>query len=872
MKGDSPQAIYLEQYQAPDFLIDTVDLEFKLEETQTTVTASIVFIKQAEAPLVLNGQELVLKSVKLDGQALTDEQYSCDQDSLSIERVPDRFELEVITAIKPHENLSLEGLYQSSGNYCTQCEAEGFRKITYFLDRPDVMATYTVTIIADRDLYPVMLSNGNLIDQGLLDNNQHWVKWHDPFKKPSYLFALVAGQLRFIEDTYQAMDGRDICLRIYVEPENIDKCAHAMQSLKKAMKWDEDKFGLVYDLDIYMIVAVNDFNMGAMENKGLNVFNSKYVLASPETATDMDYDGIESVIAHEYFHNWTGNRVTCRDWFQLSLKEGLTVFRDQEFSSDMTARAVKRIQDVRTLRSYQFAEDAGPMSHPVRPQSYVEINNFYTVTVYNKGAEVVRMYQSLFGVEGFRRGMDLYFSRHDGQAVTTDDFCAAMADANEADLSQFKRWYDQAGTPELQVTDTYSVESGEYTLSFSQTCPSGPDEAPKKPFYIPVLTALLGADGQVLIPQTDNTINVDDDGNMILIVKEPEQVFTFQGLDSKPIPSLLRGFSAPVKLHFPYSDQQLALLMNHDADSFNRWEAGQNLILNTIQDMMGQGISDDAPLISSLRNILLKKDIDKGILAEILTLPSEQYLAEIQGEQVDVDVIHDTLETLKTALATALKSELLACYQHNQDSSEYSFEAQAVARRRLKNTVLGYLMQLDDPQLLQLCEQQYRQANNMTDAIAALACLADREGELKLQVLDDFYQQWRHDPLVMDKWFIIQARSKATDTPERVRDLLEHEAFSIQNPNKVRSLIGSFAANPVYFHQADGAGYRFVADQLLILDTINPQIAARLLQAFSRWKRYDSQRKALMQAQLQRILSHEGLSADCFEIASKSLA
>ncbi len=877
MKGDSPKAIYLDQYQAPDFLIETVDLEFNLQAEQTTVKSTVLFIKQAEAPLVLSGQELVLKSVRLDNQDLTESQYVCDQDSLTIEQVPDRFELEIVTEIRPHENLSLEGLYQSSGNYCTQCEAEGFRKITYFLDRPDVMATYSVTIIADKDLCPVMLSNGNLVGEGILDDNRHWVKWHDPFKKPSYLFALVAGQLRYIEDSYRAMDGRDICLRIYVEPENIDKCTHAMQSLKKAMKWDEDKFGLVYDLDIYMIVAVNDFNMGAMENKGLNVFNSKYVLASPTTATDSDYDGIESVIAHEYFHNWTGNRVTCRDWFQLSLKEGLTVFRDQEFSSDMTARAVKRIQDVRILRAYQFAEDAGPMSHPVRPQSYVEINNFYTVTVYNKGAEVVRMYQSLFGVEGFRRGMDLYFSRHDGQAVTTDDFCAAMADANDADLSQFKRWYDQAGTPELKVTDAYAADTAEYTLTFTQSCPPTPGQQDKKPFYIPVVTALLSASGEVIRPLVDDGISIDDAGNMVLIVNENVQEFVFRGVDSRPVPSLLRGFSAPVKLDYQYSNDELAFLMHHDEDDFNRWEASQDLVVGTIQGMIrqrsdGQGYSIDPLLINTLRKLLRTKDINKGILAEILTLPSENYLAELQGEDVDVDIIHDVLEALKTELAAALMDELLDCYQRNQDTMEYSFDAEAVASRSLKNTVLAYLMQLEDEKLKQLCEQQYRQGNNMTDVITALACLADSEGELRQGVVEDFYQQWKHDPLVLDKWFAIQARSKAADTLTRVQGLLGHEAFSIKNPNKVRALIGSFTANPIHFHRADGDGYRFVAEQLLKLDQINPQVAARLLQAFSRWKRYDSQRRALMQAQLRRILAHEGLSTDCYEIASKSLA
>jgi len=877
MKGDSPSTIYLEEYQAPSFLIDKVDLEFTLLEHATSVKSNITFIKQQASALVLNGQELTLKSVKLDGRTLSDDEFSCDEDSLTIENVPERFVLEIVTEIKPHENLSLEGLYQSSGNYCTQCEAEGFRKITYFLDRPDIMAVFTVTIIADRDLYPVMLSNGNLQEQGELEDNLHWVKWHDPFKKPSYLFALVAGNLKFIEDTYSTLDNREICLRIYVEPENIDKCDHAMQSLKKAMKWDEDRFGLIYDLDIYMIVAVSDFNMGAMENKGLNVFNSKYVLASPTTATDCDYDGIESVIAHEYFHNWTGNRVTCRDWFQLSLKEGLTVYRDQEFSCDMTARAVKRIQDVRILRAHQFAEDAGPMSHPVRPQSYVEINNFYTVTVYNKGAEVVRMYQSLFGVEGFRRGMDLYFSRHDGQAVTTDDFFAAMADANKADITQFKHWYNQAGTPEVKVGGHYDESNRQYTLKFSQTCPDTPGQTNKEPFYIPVVTALISSDGQVLTPDVDENININDEGNMVLIVHQAEQTFVFQDIDSQPVPSLLRGFSAPVKLDFPYSDSELAFLMNHDEDDFNRWEASQNLILRTINNMIqqrinGQDYSVNPLLLTSLKNILLSEDVDKGLLAEILTLPSEQYLAELQVGEVNVDAIHDSLETLRTTIATELKDIFVTTYLSLQNKSEYQFNTQSVANRSLKNTVLKYLMQLNDSTIDNHCQRQYYDANNMTDAIAALSCFSDKDGDTREQVLTDFYQRWQDDTLVLDKWFAIQAYSRAPDTLERVLKLMQHKAFSIENPNKVRSLIGSFSGNPVHFHRADGKGYQFLADNILKLDAMNPQIAARLLKSFSRWKRYDSKRQQLMQAALEQILSHEGLSPDCYEIASKSLA
>jgi len=876
MKGDSPKAIYLDEYQSPDYLVETVDLDFLLTEENATVSTITQFVKQKEAPLVLNGQELELVSVKIDGRLLNDSEYSCDADFLTINELPDRFKLEVVTQTEPQNNTSLEGLYQSSGNFCTQCEAEGFRKITYFLDRPDVMAVYTTKIIADRDLYPVMLSNGNMIEKGELDGNRHWVKWHDPFKKPSYLFALVAGKLEFIEDTYKAMDGRDICLRIYVESENIDKCDHAMQSLKKSMLWDEQKYGLIYDLDIYMVVAVNDFNMGAMENKGLNVFNSKYVLASPQTATDNDYDGIESVIAHEYFHNWTGNRVTCRDWFQLSLKEGLTVFRDQEFSSDMTSRSVKRIQDVRILRSHQFAEDSGPMAHPVRPASYVEINNFYTVTVYNKGAEVVRMYQSLFGEEGFRRGMDLYFNRHDGQAVTTDHFLAAMSDANKYDLTQFKRWYSQAGTPEVSVSDEYNADTSIYTLKMQQYCSETADNSSKEPFFIPVLIGLLDSNGNNINPQSSG-YTTDEQGNILLVMKEPEQEFVFENIKEKPVPSLLRGFSAPVKIHYDYSDTDLAFLMISDSDDFNRWESGQNLLLRTIQYLIDNKIKDseaiiNSDLIEAFRKIITNTELDKGIVAEMLTLPSESYIAELQDDVIDVDAIHQSITAIKTTLARELKDDFLAIYKQNNSQTEYCFTNETVASRSLKNVALSYLAYLENDSGVSLCQEQYQLQHNMTDVIAALVCIVDYSNKVRQPVLNDFYKRWKDDVLVLDKWFFIQARSNASDTLENVLALLEHEAFSIKNPNKVRSLLGGFATgNPYYFHHESGRGYILIADQILRLDALNPQVAARLLQSFSRWKRYNDKRQSLMKEQLERILNHEGLSRDCYEIASKTL-
>ena len=876
MKGGSPKAIYLDEYQSPDYLIETVDLDFLLTEQNATVSVTTQFVKQKEAPLVLNGQELKLVSVKIDDRLLNDSEYSCDADFLTIKELPDRFKLEVVTQTEPQKNTSLEGLYQSSGNFCTQCEAEGFRKITYFLDRPDVMAIFTTKITADRDLYPVMLSNGNLIEKGELEGNRHWVKWHDPFKKPSYLFALVAGKLEFIEDTYKAMDDRDICLRIYVESENIDKCDHAMQSLKKSMLWDEQKYGLIYDLDIYMVVAVNDFNMGAMENKGLNVFNSKYVLASPQTATDNDYDGIESVIAHEYFHNWTGNRVTCRDWFQLSLKEGLTVFRDQEFSSDMTSRSVKRIQDVRVLRSHQFAEDAGPMAHPVRPASYVEINNFYTVTVYNKGAEVVRMYQSLFGEEGFRRGMDLYFNRHDGQAVTTDHFLAAMSDANKYDLTQFKRWYSQAGTPEISVSDEYDADQSTYKLKMQQHCAETADKSNKEPFFIPVLIGLIDSKGKNIQLQSSN-YSTDQQGNILLVMKDAEQEFVFENVKEKPVPSLLRGFSAPVKINYDYSDTDLAFLMINDSDDFNRWESGQNLLLRTVQNLIDNKAKNseatiNSDLIEAFRKILGNTELDKGIVAEMLTLPSESYIAEIQDGMVDVEAIHQSIAAIKTELASELKDAFLTVYKQNNRLSEYCFTNEEVASRSLKNIALSYLAYLEDDSGVSLCQEQYQLQHNMTDVIAALVCIVDYSNEVRQPVLNDFYKRWKDDVLVLDKWFFIQARSNANDTLDNVLSLLEHEAFSIKNPNKVRSLLGGFAAgNPYYFHHESGRGYALIADQILRLDALNPQVAARLLQSFSRWKRYDAKRQNLMKEQLKRILDHEGLSRDCYEIASKTL-
>jgi aminopeptidase N len=879
MKKGSPNTIYLKDYTPPPFFIEDVALEFQLGEEATLVYSTLVMRRNpdshVEDGLVLDGEQLELLSLKLDGVSLSKRQYHWDRGCLEIPQVPQRFILEIVTRIKPQENTSLEGLYKSSGNFCTQCEAEGFRKITYFLDRSDVMATYTTTIVADRDKYPVLLSNGNLIYSGELNDNRHYATWRDPFPKPSYLFALVAGDLVCDEGAYRTQSGREVALRIYVQEHNIDKCGHAMDSLKKAMSWDERTFGLEYDLDIYMIVAVDDFNMGAMENKGLNVFNSKFVLARPDTATDMDYAGIEGVIAHEYFHNWTGNRVTCRDWFQLSLKEGLTVFRDQKFSADMGSRAVKRINDVRLLRTYQFAEDASPMAHPVRPQSYMEINNFYTVTVYEKGAEVVRMYHTLFGEEGFRKGMDLYLQRHDGQAVTTDDFAAAMADANQADLSQFKRWYDQAGTPEISVRAEWNPDRCSFSLDITQDCAPSPGQDHKEPFHIPLRLGLLASDG------SDIPLQLTDEAqhgglSRILELRDKRQSFEFVNVPEKPVPSLFRGFSAPVNLRYEYSNDELAFLLAHDSDPFNRWEAGQKFAIDRIKMLIEQyqgkrnlEVGDD--FAAAFKNTLMDPELDKAFIAEVMTLPSETYIGELI-EQVDVDAIHAARQSLRRSVAADLESILLQTYKSNQTEGSYRYNAADAGRRRLINLCLTYLTTLDKREYRSLAMQQFKLANNMTDSIGAMQSLIDCEGVEREEVLRTFHDRWQQDTLVMDKWFTIQALSCGEGTLDRVRQLLEHPLFSIRNPNKVRALIGTFAHNnPIQFHRVDGAGYEFIADRVLQLDSINPQVAARLVRAFSRWRRYESNRRTLMQMQLERIMGTSGLSKDVYEIVSKSL-
>jgi len=879
-KQDAPKTIRLSDYTPPDFLVDSVDLEFDLAENATIVRSRLKLRRNAlrptGLPLVLDGQHMALVSAAIDGKALQPHDYRVDADHLTVATAPDAFTLEIVTRIDPAANTALEGLYLSSGNFCTQCEAEGFRRITYYPDRPDVMAKFTVLIRADKARYPVLLSNGNLVEAGDLTAGRHFARWEDPHPKPCYLFALVAGRLVPVDDEFVTRSGRRVKLQIFVEPGNQDKCDHAMRSLKRAMKWDEDRYGLEYDLDIFMIVAVGDFNMGAMENKGLNVFNTKYILARADTATDDDFDGIESVVAHEYFHNWTGNRVTCRDWFQLSLKEGLTVFRDQEFSADMNDAGVQRISDVRSLRALQFPEDAGPMAHPVRPDSYIEINNFYTKTVYEKGAEVVRMMQTLLGRDGFRRGMDLYFRRHDGQAVTCDDFAKAMEDANGADLSQFRRWYSQAGTPVVKARGQYDAAARRYTLTLEQTCPPTPGQPDKLAFHIPVAVGLIDAGGRDMPLRLEGE-SKSGGATRVLNFKERRQSFVFNDVPAPPLPSLLRGFSAPLRLDAGYSDAEMLRMFQQDSDGFARWEAGQTLATGLILRAIaaaarGEAVNPDPAFIQAFGRVLADETADKSLLALMLTLPSESYLGE-QMARIDVDAIHQAREAFRRALAMAHRDLLLTVYRAASANDPTSRDPVASGRRALRNLSLGYLVSLSDGEALSLCVRQAREAHTMTEVQGALTALCETDSPDRAQVLDAFYAKWKDEPLVMDKWFAVQAMAPRGDTLATVEKLTRHPGFSIRNPNKVRALIGAFAAgNPVGFHRADGAGHQFLADRVLELNALNPQVAARLLGVMTRWRRYDAVRAESMRRALERVVGAPGLSKDVFEIASKSLA
>ena len=885
MRTEQPQMIYLKDYQAPDYLIDETHLTFELFEDHTLVHAQLVMRRNpargAGLPaLALDGQQLELLSVSLDDIELTAEDYQLSDSHLILHPTSEQFVVDTSVRIHPESNTALEGLYKSGGMFCTQCEAEGFRKITYYLDRPDVMSKFTTTVVAEQHSYPILLSNGNPIASGPDEDGRHWATWEDPFMKPAYLFALVAGDLWCVEDTFTTMSERSVALRIYVEPENIDKCQHAMTSLKKSMRWDEETYGREYDLDIFMIVAVNDFNMGAMENKGLNIFNSSAVLARAETATDAAHQRVEAIVAHEYFHNWSGNRVTCRDWFQLSLKEGFTVFRDSEFSADMNSRTVKRIQDVAYLRTHQFAEDAGPMAHAVRPESFIEISNFYTLTVYEKGSEVVRMIHTLLGAEGFRKGSDLYFERHDGQAVTCDDFIKAMEDANGADLSQFKRWYSQAGTPRLAVSEHYDAQQHTYSLTFAQSCPATPDKIEKLPFVIPVELGLLDAGGSEIALQLAGEAAASGTSR-VLSVTEAEQTFTFVGINEKPLPSLLRGFSAPVKLSFDYSRDQLMFLMQHDSDGFNRWDAGQQLAVQVLQELIaqhqrGEALVMDQRLVEALRTVLGNEQLDQAMVAEMLSLPGEAYLTEI-SDVADVEAIHVAREFARKQLADSLFDALWTRYQANREVSKatpYVAEAEHFARRALQNIALSYLMLSGKPQVLAAALEQFEHSDNMTERLTALAVLVNSPYEAeKAAALASFAEQFKDNPLVMDQWFSVQAGSTLPGGLQRVRELMQHPAFTIKNPNKVRALVGAFAGqNLINFHAADGSGYRFLADLVIELNGFNPQIASRQLAPLTRWRKYDAARQALMKAELERIRSSGELSSDVFEVVSKSLA
>jgi aminopeptidase N len=877
MRDAQPESIYLKDYQPPYFVIEQTHLRFNLFEDHAQVDSRLVVRRNRqqhenfEGPLVLVGQQLELLAIAIDGSRLTDNEYVLENDSLTIHNVSNSFELVISTRTEPQNNTELEGLYKSGGMFCTQCEAEGFRRITYYLDRPDVMSIFTTEIIAEKSKYPILLSNGNAEAHRDLEGGRHSVSWHDPHRKPCYLFALVAGDLMVKEDSFTTMNGRKVELKIFVEPQNIDKTDYAMDALKRSMTWDEEKYGREYDLDIFMIVAVDDFNMGAMENKGLNIFNSSCVLANPQTATDVSYQRIEAIVAHEYFHNWSGNRVTCRDWFQLSLKEGFTVYRDSQFTADMNSAAVKRIEDASIMRTVQFAEDAGPMAHPVQPDSYMEISNFYTVTIYEKGSEIVGMIHKLLGDNGFRKGSDLYFDRHDGQAVTIDEFVSAMEDANDFSLTQFKRWYKAAGTPVVEVESYYDTAAKTYSLTFKQSC--------EEPFLIPIELGLIGRNGQeldvTLAPGLINKRGAYEQG--IFKLTEKEQVLVFADVKEEPVPSLLRDFSAPIKLNYDFSRDQLLFLMQHDRDGFNRWDAGQNLALDVIYQVMQQLAEGNKPevdvrLITAYRNVLKRNDIGDAMLAKMLLLPSVSYIAETQAV-IDIQAINKARRHVLSVLAVALAKDLAALYQKLNVQRDYLPEPKQMAQRGLKNAALSYLLKTDNKEYCDLAMAQFENSDNMTDSMAALASLVNSKHKSQAEVaLASFYHKWQTEPLVVNQWLSVQAGSAEYGTIDNINKLLEHESFDIKNPNKVRSVIGAFAGQSlINFHAPDGAGYQLLADKIILLNRLNPQIASRLVSPLSKWNRYVDSQAQQMKLQLQRIMAEEDLSKDVYEVVSKSL-
>ena len=877
MRDASPQTIYLKDYKVPEFLIDKTNLVFDLNEDYCRVNSSLTIRRNPDsqsssASLFLDGgKDLDLQQIEIDGCLLTEDKYQRTEEGLIINQVSDNAVISIEVLIKPHLNTTMMGLYKSRTMYCTQCEAEGFRNITFYLDRPDVMSEFTTKLIADKHQFPVLLSNGNPLDQGELDHGRHFVTWHDPFKKPAYLFALVAGNLSVVEDSFITCSNREILLQIFVEPKDLNKCDHAMLSLKNSMRWDEKTYGREYDLNRFMIVAVDDFNMGAMENKGLNIFNTSAVLANPKTTTDAAFQRVEGIVAHEYFHNWSGNRVTCRDWFQLSLKEGFTVYRDSQFSADMNSPVVKRIEDVVYLRTHQFAEDAGPMSHPVQPDAYMEINNFYTLTVYEKGAEVVGMIHSLLGDEKFRQGSDLYFSRHDGQAVTIEEFVSAMEEVSDIDLKQFRLWYKQSGTPVVNVQSSYDAEAKTYSLSFSQSCPETPGQSHKKPFVIPIKLGLVDADGQ------DMPLNSNGDQTMVFPLSEQQQTLVFDNILQQPVPSLLRDFSAPVKLNYAYSSDHLAHLMAHDSDGFNRWDAGQKLSLSALQRLIDDVIAErelvmDSQLIQVFEGLLLNQSLDPAMVNLMLQLPSEAQLHE-QADIIYVQAIHQAREFARQAIANALQNTLVETYHRLTENQDYAPEAEQIGRRALRNCVLGYLMQVETvgPEL---AWQQFNDASNMTDKAAALSALVNCQAadSFAAKALHAFETDYADETLAMNLWLQIQATSKLNNGLDKVKALMDHPTFSINNPNKARSLLGAFcSANPINFHHQDGSGYGFLQQQIIALNALNPQVAARLVTPLTRWKKLPEPNRSLMRDALQQIANQEGLVKDVREIVTKSL-
>lgn len=872
------QTIYRKDYTPPAFLIDRTELDFNLDEAATRVKATLHMRRNPQAlhtdDLTLNGEDLKLIKLALDGAELSTNQYASTPEQLTIFGVPDAFTLETEVQINPAANTALEGLYRDSGGMLsTQCEAEGFRRITYFIDRPDVLSKFTVRLEGDKTKYPVLLSNGNKIDSGDLGASRHFALWQDPFLKPSYLFALVAGELDHLEDHFTTMSGRKVTLRLFTEKHNMHKTPYAMGALKRAMKWDEEKFGREYDLDIFMIVAVDAFNMGAMENKGLNIFNSSAVLASPDTSTDARFMRIEAIVGHEYFHNWSGNRVTCRSWFELSLKEGFTVFRDAEFTADLNDRAAKRIEDARFLRAVQFAEDASPMAHPIRPDSYQTIDNFYTVTVYEKGCEVIGMYKTILGEEGFRKGCDLYFDRHDGQAVTCEDFTKAMEDATNVDLTQFRRWYSQEGTPTLNVKGTFDAAAKTYTLTFTQQIKDG-----QKPFHIPVKMGLIGANGADL-PLRTKTKGFDARTH-VLNLTESAQSFTFEGITAEPVPSLLRGFSAPVKLQFPYTKEDLMFLMQHDADGFNRWDAGQMLAVDILQDLAGRlqtgkPLTAD-PLLEAAFKTTLKKAISgempPSLAAEALTLPTISYLAELQNE-IDIEALQTAREFVRNSLATSLEALFLKCFEAHMIDAPYEPSAEQIGHRALKNLCLHYLLNAGHSRNVKLTTEQFEAQDNMTDVFAALSALVDSPYfDDASAALAAFYDKWQNDPLVVETWFSVQASAGNAGTLAKVKELVKHPAFTLKRPNTVRAVLGAFTGSGMHnFHAKDGAGYHWLAEHIIELDAINPQIAARLVAPLIKFDRFTNPHKGHMKAAVEKIIAVKGLSKNTYEVVSKAL-